>query len=128
MNRFRAVWPIVDETIPFPDLCREANAEIPRLAAQARAQLTRVGRFLIAPSDLVPGSGRVTAWALVYEAPATPVKRSTITATSERERTYATNDHRACPRCGIVRDARPASLCNDCEPLARAENPQGAVA
>lgn len=29
MNRFRAVWPIVDETIPFPDLVSEASAEMP---------------------------------------------------------------------------------------------------
>lgn len=128
MNRFRAVWPIVDETVPFPDLLREASAEISTLATQAGARLTRPGRFLIAPSDLVPGSGRVTAWVLVYDAPATLIIRASVTAVSVRERTYLTNDHRACPRCGVVRDARPTSLCNDCKDLERMDQGQGVAA
>lgn len=69
---FRAIWPIVDETVGYADLCREAAATLPTLVAQARAHLTKPGRFSIAPSEHVPGSGRITATVLVYEAPARP--------------------------------------------------------
>lgn len=69
---FRAVWPIVDERLSFADLCREAESGLPTLISQARARLLRPGRFSIAPSEKVPGSGRVTESCLIYEAPAAP--------------------------------------------------------
>lgn len=67
---FRAVWPIVDERMTFADICREAERDLPLLIAQAHAKLTNPGRFSIAPSDRVPGSGRVTESCLVFEAAA----------------------------------------------------------
>lgn len=67
---FRAVWPIVDERMSFADLCREGESDLPMLIAQAHARVTKPGRFSIAPSDRVPGSGRVTASCLVFEAAA----------------------------------------------------------
>jgi hypothetical protein len=70
VNVFRCIWPIHDETIGYADLCHQARAELPDLIAQAHAELLRPGRFSIAPSEWVPGSGRVTESVLVYEAPA----------------------------------------------------------
>ena len=70
---FRAIWPIVDETTSYADLCREAAAEIPELVARSRARLAKPGRFSVAPSEHVPGSGRVTDSVLIYEAPAQPL-------------------------------------------------------
>lgn len=67
---FRAVWPITDESMPYADLCRTAEDDLPLLIAQAKARLLRRGRFSIAPSASVPGSGRVTESVLIYEAPA----------------------------------------------------------
>lgn len=67
---FRACWPIVDETVSFATMCREAQADLPLLIAQAKAKVIRPGRFTIAPSVEVPGSGRVTESVLIYEAPA----------------------------------------------------------
>ena len=75
MILFRAIWPITDETVGYAELCRQATDDLPALVAQAKARLTRPGRFSIAPSDKVPGSGRVTDAVLVYEAPAVPVVR-----------------------------------------------------
>lgn len=71
---FRAIWPIVDETRPYADLCKEAAEDLPRLIATAHAVLEKPGRFSVAPSEKVPGSGRVTPSVLLYEAPA---RRST---------------------------------------------------
>lgn len=67
---FRCVWPIVDETVAFATMCRTAQDDLPMLIAQAKAKLVQPGRFSIAPSALVPGSGRITESVLVYEAPA----------------------------------------------------------
>jgi hypothetical protein len=103
MTTFRAVWPIVDEAIPYAELCREAMAEVPRLAAQAHARTRGVGRFIIVPSDLVAGSGRVTETCLVYTAPAVPLARPAFSTIGGREPTYDTPDHEACSRCGRVR-------------------------
>ena len=102
---FRAIWPIVDETVPFSELCREAMKEVPRLAAQAHARPQGVGRFLVAPSDIVAGSGR---------RPLASVARV------GKEQTYNTPDHEACSRCGRVRKvyrsvAKPrGDMCRDC--------------
>ncbi len=71
MSTFRAFWPIVDDTVPPIDLIREAALELPRLTAQAHAVINGPGRWAIAPSCKVPGSGRVTPTVLLYEAPAT---------------------------------------------------------
>lgn len=73
---FRAIWPIVDEGKSYADLCREAAADLPLLVAQARAKLAAPGRFSVAPSDRVPGSGRVAESVLVFEAPATRDNRA----------------------------------------------------
>lgn len=81
---FRAWWPIVDEDAAWSELCRQAEAEVPLLVAQGKAKLTGPGRFSIAPSAQVPGSGRVTESVLLYEAPAVraPIRayRKTVAA------------------------------------------------
>ena len=73
MTTFRAIWPITDETRGYATLCKEAESELPLLIGQARARLTAPGRFSIAPSDRVPGSGRTTPAVLIYEAPAVAI-------------------------------------------------------
>lgn len=65
---FRAIWPITDDATPWVDLCRQAALEVPALAAQAHAHLVNAGRFSMALSSQVPGSGRVTEWCLLFEA------------------------------------------------------------
>lgn len=72
MSVFRAMWPIVDERVPYEHLIAEAFEEIERLAAQAHCRIAdwSAGRFSIARSCQVPGSGRVTPTVLLYEAPA----------------------------------------------------------
>lgn len=72
---FRAIWPIVDEGFSYAALCLSAEADLPMLIAQTHARLTGPGRFSVAPSDRVPGSGRVTESVLVFEAPAIAVAR-----------------------------------------------------
>lgn len=73
-HRFMAIWPIVDESVEYHRLCREAADDLPQVLARTRAQVVGPGRFSIAPSVSVPGSGRVTPTVLVYEAPAVPVR------------------------------------------------------
>lgn len=68
---FRAVWPITNETRSFLALCAEAQHDVPLLLAQAHARPTGPGRFTVADSAQIPGSGRITPWVLLYEAPAT---------------------------------------------------------
>lgn len=70
---FRAIWPITDERTPYAELCHGAQADLMLLLAQAHARVTGPGRFSIAPSVYVPGSGRVTESVLVWEAPAISV-------------------------------------------------------
>lgn len=72
---FRAVWPIVDESLSYADLCREAKNELPQVLALAHVEVTAPGRFSIAPSEWVPGSGRTTESVLVFEAPARATRR-----------------------------------------------------
>lgn len=67
---FRAIWPIVDETVKYGDLLRQAATELPTLTTQAHVRVIGAGRFSIAESVYVPGSGRLTDSVLVYEAPA----------------------------------------------------------
>lgn len=68
---FRACWPITNESTPYQRLVAQACRDLPTLEAQAHAQPTGPGRFSARPSEHVPGSGRVTAWTLLYECPAT---------------------------------------------------------
>lgn len=72
---FRAFWPVVDETLTMRDLIAAAKPDLPRLAAQAHAQLRGPGRWAIEPSVYTPGSGRVTDVILTYNAPAAPAVR-----------------------------------------------------
>lgn len=71
MSGFRAIWPIANERLPFTALCAQAVPEVPLLAAQAHVRITGPGRFTAALSTDIPGSGRITTWCLLYEAPAT---------------------------------------------------------
>lgn len=73
MSTFRAMWPIVDERVTWAILTRTARAELPMLAAQAKARLIGAGRFYVMPSSAVPGSGRVTETVLVFDGPAEPI-------------------------------------------------------
>jgi hypothetical protein len=66
---FRAIWPMTND-LPYRRLIRDAKEDLPLLAAQAHARITGPGRFSIAESVDVPGSGRTTPTVLVFEAPA----------------------------------------------------------
>ena len=67
---FRACWPILEDGTSYRDMVRAAKAELPMLVAQAHASIVGPGRFSIAESVDVPGSGRTTPTVLVFEAPA----------------------------------------------------------
>lgn len=69
---FRAVWPITDETLPFPDLIDQAHTEVPALAHQAAAALCGTPVYSLARSCDVPGSGNTTAYVLLASCPARP--------------------------------------------------------
>lgn len=72
MSTFRAIWPIVDQRIPYDQLIAEATDDLERLTLHAHCRVTNygAGRWSIARSSQVPGSGRVTPTVLMYEAPA----------------------------------------------------------
>lgn len=72
---FRAIWPITDPDATWSSLVETASTEVPLLAARAHARITGAGRFTIADSRLVPGSGRTTKHVLMFEAPAVMRKR-----------------------------------------------------
>jgi hypothetical protein len=76
--KFRAIWPITNERLPFTALVAQARLEVPLLVAQAHATLTGPGRYTFALSTETSGSGRITTWCLLYEAPATPAPTRTI--------------------------------------------------
>ena len=67
---FQALWPITDESVRLPDLVDQAREDVPALLAQAHAKPTGQGRWRIADSRKIPGSGRTTELVLVYECPA----------------------------------------------------------
>ncbi|WP_109507333.1 hypothetical protein [Nocardioides speluncae] len=69
---FRAVWPITNPHAAISTLMREAGQDLPALKAQAHATTIGPGRYSIAHSANIPGSGRITEWCLLYEAPARP--------------------------------------------------------
>jgi hypothetical protein len=72
---FRAIWPVVDPTVPLRHLVAEAAADVPNVALRSRAEITGPGTWSMAPSEAVPGSGRVTDTVLIFEAPAVPMPR-----------------------------------------------------
>lgn len=91
MSRFRAVWPITNERLPFTALCAQALLDVPLLAAQAHCRVAGPGRFSAALSTEIPGSGRVTTWCLIYEAPArhAPTRINPSQPTHQEESTAA---------------------------------------
>jgi hypothetical protein len=77
VSKFRAIWPITNERLPFTALVAQATHDLPLLTAMAHARLVGPGRWTAALSTDIPGSGRITQWVLLYEAPATPAPRRT---------------------------------------------------
>lgn len=77
MTKFRAIWPITNERLPFTALVAQAAHDLPLLAVQAHARVTGPGRWSAALSTDIPGSGRITQWVLLYEAPAIRTPRRT---------------------------------------------------
>lgn len=75
MSTFRAIWPITDHRVSWFELCKAAREEVPILAGQASARIVGPGRFSIADSRNIPGSGRITENVLIYEAPARAIDR-----------------------------------------------------
>lgn len=61
-HRFEAVWPVLDvASLARPQaLIDEALGDLPRLALQARAELTGPARVRVRPGREVPGSGGAT--------------------------------------------------------------------
>jgi hypothetical protein len=72
---FRALWPIIDPSVSLHELTQQAHADLPALTRRAHCRLTGRGRWWIADSRLIPGSGRVTDTCLIYDAPAVSVHR-----------------------------------------------------
>lgn len=72
---FRALWPILDDTVPARQMAGEVAGDLPVLARQAHAVLCGPPYFRVARSQDVPGSGNVTPFVLVAEAPARPAVR-----------------------------------------------------
>ena len=71
MTTLRALWPILDDVDqPWPELVAEAAKDLPRVAARAHAEIIGPATFAIAPSSQVPGSGNLTRFTLVAQAPA----------------------------------------------------------
>jgi hypothetical protein len=70
MAVYKAIWPITDITLPWFALIEQAKRDLPNLTMLAHAQLTGAGRWSVAESRTVPGSGGITPWVLIFEAPA----------------------------------------------------------
>lgn len=85
-HTFRAMWPVTDESLGLAELADLARTDLPLLVAQARATISGPGRFTLADSAQVPGSGRVTRYVLVYEAPAVHRPPCTTPLTTRRAR------------------------------------------
>lgn len=68
---FRATWPITDPTVGFLELLEMARQDLPALLTQAHARRTGLGRYTVAHSIDIPGSGRTTEWVLLFQCPAT---------------------------------------------------------
>lgn len=76
-HRVRVIWPILNPALGPQTLIAEAERELPDILTRTHAQVTdpNAARWSIAPSDKVPGSGRITDTVLIYEAPARPIPR-----------------------------------------------------
>lgn len=85
MSTFKAIWPITNPALTLDRLTAAAQHDVPVLAAQAHARLTSRGRFTIARSVDVPGSGRATATVLVYEARAVELPHRPYWAPEQQE-------------------------------------------
>ena len=72
---FRALWPITNPRLPLARLIEEAREDLPRVERQAAAYAhPGAGRWRVARSSDIPGSGRVTETVLIFEAPAWPLR------------------------------------------------------
>lgn len=69
---FRCFWPITDDKLGMGELIKQATPDVPMLLARAHAAIgpNSSGRWSIAPSASIPGSGRTTDYVLLFEAPA----------------------------------------------------------
>lgn len=101
---FRALWPITDMTTPLGDLIDTATRDLPMVAARAHAEVQAGGRWLVAASAKVPGSGRVTENVLLYEAPAAPIMRSESCPRCHVEVVALVDDTGVCIACDADRD------------------------
>ncbi len=72
---FIARWPITEPHLTLQQLVQSARPDLPDLATRAHARLVGAGRWTIAASADVPGSGMVTPTVLLYRAPCVPVPR-----------------------------------------------------
>ena len=73
MSTFRAIWPIVDETLPVGRLISEAEGTLDPLYRRSKVKPVGPGLFSVADSRHVPGSGRTTRLVLIYTCPAAPL-------------------------------------------------------
>lgn len=89
---------------------------IPPARTSREKQARSKARRLAARNGWVPP----LAWMDIDDPAERPVVRRSNTPTPIRERTWASPDHRACGRCGIVREVNrtnergPTDLCRDC--------------
>lgn len=70
---FRAIWPVLDWTMPPLDLLTEAAADLETLARRAHADLSGRPRWSIQPGAQVPGSGGAM-FVVVVDVAATPTR------------------------------------------------------
>lgn len=101
---FRAFWPILDMATPLEELLAAANRELPLVAARAHAEVRHDGRWSIAPSVRVPGSGRVTENVLLYEAPGQPRQLAVYCPRCKAEVLALVDDTGVCITCDSDRD------------------------
>lgn len=74
-HTFLARWPILDPARTIASLRDEAACELDQLVSRAHARLVGPGRWAIADSARVPGSGGITPTVLVFTAPAIEAER-----------------------------------------------------
>jgi len=54
---FRAIWPVLDPTVPLLELFSDAADELPEIARRAHVQLAGRPRWSLQPGWQVAGSG-----------------------------------------------------------------------
>lgn len=54
---YRAIWPVLDESLPLTDLIDEANRDLPQLLRRSRLRAAARPRWCLRPGRDVPGSG-----------------------------------------------------------------------